>query len=65
MKTLTFDEPFGDNYTLKMAKQDSDRVLRPRRERQIRIAAFKEFGMTLVTIIGLVGWVGLGVQASV
>ena len=57
-------EPFS-LYTLAMAKQDSERNLKPRRERQERVARWSEFGMYIITIAYLVGWTGIAIRSRV
>jgi hypothetical protein len=46
-------------YSWQDAKSDSDKNLKPRREHQIRVAAWKEFGMTLITIIAITPFAAL------
>jgi len=57
MKTI-IEEPFG-LYTLKMAKADSDRALKPHREHTKRVQRWQEYGMTIVTV----GFAFMGVSA--
>ena len=64
MKTKTV-EPFGENYTLKMAKQDSDRLLTARKLNQMLKAMNPMSGYTIVSLSLLIGWTGLVAQASV
>ena len=63
MKTETI-EPFG-TYTLRMASDDSKRLLTARKLNQMLKAKDPMFGYTVVSMVFLIGWVGLVAQASV